>query len=102
MSAKGKEYIDLNQDGDESIFIPGYDDPVEWEAKRQMMINNGAGCCAAQPIQGETKTEQNMEKFYAEQESQISSQHESAQEEGQTAIQIDPVPQKKETTSTNE
>jgi len=30
---KEREYIDLEGQGDESIFIEGFDDPIEWREK---------------------------------------------------------------------
>ena len=104
MTTETRQYIDLDGKGDESIFIPGFDDPLEWEAKQTSQVQRGGGCCAGpQPIQGEQMNEQNMEKFYQETEENLDKE-EGQNEEPQTPqIEfVDKSPQKKEAVEVTE
>lgn len=92
MATQVREYIDLDKKGDESVFIPGFDDPLEWEAHQKEQQAKRGGCCAGpQPIQGEEMNEQNLEKFYTEE-----GQDNSEDEQEEAVKQIEIAPQKKE------
>ena len=75
MKNKEKEYIDLAIKSTEDVFIPGLDDPVEWEAKKkqkEVFKNHKGGCCIGnQTIKQEEKHEQNLAQTYKDVSSRV-------------------------------